>query len=87
MCVCVGAVHVPFPESLPKKRNPLPVPHSPTLFETLPSPTPFSLVNTMPPGYSLNWGGNGDYEGGASRLTLTDLRGVTFIQDCFDGEE
>ena len=40
----------------------------------------------MPPGYSLNWGGNGDYDGGASRLTLTDLRGVTFIQDCFDGE-
>ena len=40
----------------------------------------------MPPGYSLNWGGNGDYDGGASRLTLTDLRGVTFIQDCFDGK-
>ncbi|GAX77367.1 hypothetical protein CEUSTIGMA_g4813.t1 [Chlamydomonas eustigma] len=42
------------------------------------------LVNTIPSGYSLSWGSGGDYEGGTSRLILTDSRGVNFIQDCYD---
>ena len=52
-----------------------------------------SLVNTLPPGYSLNWGNAGDYGGdasggppGASLLSLTDTKGNEFKQICYDGE-
>ena len=51
-----------------------------------------SLVNTLPPGYTLNWGNAGDYGGdasgppGASLLSLTDIKGNEFKQICYDGE-
>ena len=50
-----------------------------------------SLVNTLPPGYSLDWITHGDYNtealgGPDAYLTLTDLKGNEFKQMCYDGE-
>ena len=50
-----------------------------------------SLVNTLPPGYSIDWSTPGDYNTEAlgspdAYLTLTDLKGNEFKQTCYDGE-